>query len=144
MLLPFVVQAECRADLFAVTDEFGDVSRYELSEPYYHQKERGWFWYETLPEAPAEQESVPETKKPVEKSKTEQTQQTPSPKLLSSEWFRQHLTAYRDQAIDQPTPENVTAYLYLQRIMLPTFRTPYLVKNDLNCAKQLCSFGDKQ
>ena len=33
-------------------------------------------------------------------------------------WFRLELERFRDQAIDQPTPENVRAYLYLQKVML--------------------------
>ena len=40
------------------------------------------------------------------------------PKPLSAEWLREHIGAYRDAAIDDPTPENVALYLYLQRVAL--------------------------
>ena len=39
-------------------------------------------------------------------------------KPLSSAWFRERLDHYRDLAIDNPTPENVELYGYLQRVML--------------------------
>ena len=37
---------------------------------------------------------------------------------MTAAWFRQELERYRDAAIDQPTPDNVRAYLYLQKVML--------------------------
>jgi conjugal transfer pilus assembly protein TraF len=37
---------------------------------------------------------------------------------LSAAWFRAELERWRDRAIDRPTPANVRAYLYLQKIML--------------------------
>lgn len=116
MMLPVIVQAERRADLLAVGDDRGNFSSYEPWAPFYQQKERGWFWYERLPEQQPEPELVSEPNKPVVQPNTAPPK--PLPKLLSSEWFRQHLTEYRDQAIDQPTPENIAAYWYLQRIML--------------------------
>ena len=40
------------------------------------------------------------------------------PKPLSAAWFRANLDDYRDRALDDPSPDNVEAYLYLQRIAL--------------------------
>jgi len=40
------------------------------------------------------------------------------PKPLSAAWFRANLDDYRDRALDDPSPANVQAYLYLQRIAL--------------------------
>jgi len=40
------------------------------------------------------------------------------PKPLSAQWIREHIGAYRDAAIDDPTPQNVALYLYLQRVAL--------------------------
>lgn len=37
------------------------------------------------------------------------------PEPLSAEWLRDRLGAYRDAAIDDPTPGSVALYLYLQR-----------------------------
>jgi conjugal transfer pilus assembly protein TraF len=42
----------------------------------------------------------------------------PGPQPLSAQWFRENLESYRDAAIDDPTPENVAAYFYLQRIAM--------------------------
>jgi conjugal transfer pilus assembly protein TraF len=40
------------------------------------------------------------------------------PKPLSTAWFRANLDDYRDRALDDPSPDNIEAYLYLQRIAL--------------------------
>lgn len=40
------------------------------------------------------------------------------PAPLSAAWIRAHLDRYRDRAIDDPTPENVAAFFYLQRVVL--------------------------
>ena len=79
----------------------------------------GWFWYEALPEPP------PPAKKP-EPPKVEAAPPPapaapaapPGPAPLSTAWFRLELDRFRDRAIDEPTPENVRAYLYLQKVML--------------------------
>ena len=79
----------------------------------------GWFWYEALPEPP------PPPKKP-EPPKVEAapppmptaSAAPPGPAPLSTAWFRLELDRFRDRAIDVPTPENVRAYLYLQKVML--------------------------
>src|SRR5690606_30258083 len=39
----------------------------------------------------------------------------PAPAALSPEWMRENLPVYRDRALQDPTPENVRAYFYLQR-----------------------------
>jgi conjugal transfer pilus assembly protein TraF len=40
------------------------------------------------------------------------------PAPLSAAWFRDHLTSYRDAAIDNPTPQNVAIYFHLQKIAM--------------------------
>lgn len=101
---------------FAVSDERENVPTPLQPSAFYQQKERGWFWYEDPIEEVPEIELPPEPK-PL---KQEQMQQKNSPPLkpLSSEWFRANLTKYRDEAVDDPTPENVSKYMYLQRVML--------------------------
>ena len=84
---------------------------------YFSQKERGWFWYEPLPEPQQEEQEPPQTTpaippKPLQEGKTE------DPKPLTSAWFRKNMEAYRDKAVDNPSPENVRTYYYLQRVML--------------------------
>jgi conjugal transfer pilus assembly protein TraF len=80
---------------------------------YYQRKEQGWFWRELLP-APSEPniEALPE---PETQSPVEEAVIAPSPMAFSPEWMRENLPKYRDRALQEPTPENVRAYFYLQR-----------------------------
>jgi len=100
---------------FGVSDNRENVDKELQPSAFYQQKERGWFWYEPLVEEEPEIELPPEPKPP----KIEKAEQKSSPvKPLSSEWFRVNLTKYRDEAVDNPTPDNVSKYMYLQRVML--------------------------
>jgi conjugal transfer pilus assembly protein TraF len=89
--------------------------------PFYEDKERGWFWYEdpVFDEEPAEEEAT-SPPPPVQEKKTEPEQpaKPQGAKPLSAEWFRKNMEKYRDKAIDEPTQQNVSAYMYLQRVML--------------------------
>jgi conjugal transfer pilus assembly protein TraF len=91
---------------------------------YYQDKERGWFWYEDPTwdgEEPIEN-PTPSTHEllPLQEKRPEPQQQAKSieAKPLSAEWFRKNMEKYRDQAIDEPSPQNVSTYMYLQRVML--------------------------
>ncbi|NBS15772.1 MAG: conjugal transfer protein TraF [Gammaproteobacteria bacterium] len=92
----------------------GTYPEYAASEqPFFRDKERGWFWREEIIESPPS--------KPKKEAQTPPTspQRIPEdPKPLSVAWLRKNLEVYRDQAIDAPTPENVAAYFYLQRVMM--------------------------
>jgi len=111
---------------FDVSDGRDNIGMYKENSPFYEEKERGWFWYEKVPEPEEVQEiepeqiSIPEPtpeKKPEEvKPKAEKKQEGPKP--LSAEWFRKNMETYRDKAIDDPSQENVETYMYLQRVML--------------------------
>ena len=84
----------------------------EHATPFFLDKERGWFWHEIEPSpAPSKPkiESTAYTKDVVAKSE---------PPPLSVAWLRKNLEIYRDQAIDAPSPENIAAYFYLQRVMM--------------------------
>ncbi|MGE0147972.1 MAG: conjugal transfer protein TraF [Geminicoccaceae bacterium] len=79
----------------------------------------GWFWYEALPDP------LPPPKKPEPPKVEASPAPVPAaptapagPAPLSTAWFRLELDRFRDRAIDAPTPENVRAYLYLQKVML--------------------------
>ncbi|PPD43811.1 MAG: hypothetical protein CTY16_12820 [Methylobacter sp.] len=105
---------------FGVSDGRDAVVAHDPRSAFYQDKERGWFWYEPEPiedPEPEWPEAIPTpeaAKKPVEILQTQ-----PQPvKPLSSEWFRVNLAKYRDTAIDEPTADNVSRYLYLQRVML--------------------------
>lgn len=77
-------------------------------------KSDGWFWYNEPEEALEEPESEPP--KPLAKAPPSATSTEPQgPAPLSSAWIRENMQSYLDAAIDNPTPENVAAFLYIQR-----------------------------
>lgn len=87
-------------------------------EPFYSDKARGWFWREVYPSpllAPQTTEDTPNTSAPNAKI-PESSKSEPAP--LSTAWFRSELGAFRDRAIDDPSPENLHHYFVLQRILM--------------------------
>lgn len=85
----------------------------------------GWFWYEPIPEESEEPDPVEEPPSPPEPIETVKIPEPPAPAeppksmpappaKLSAEWIRKNMQKYRDAAWDNPTPENVAAFLYLQ------------------------------
>jgi conjugal transfer pilus assembly protein TraF len=99
---------------------------------FINEGEKGWFWYEEIPEEiePEEVEPIePEAEKAPEPRETPPPTTTtvaPAPKgpaPLSAEWFRKNLDGFRDKAIDKPNDENVKAYLYLQKVMMDKAET---------------------
>jgi conjugal transfer pilus assembly protein TraF len=108
----FAVRAEINGELPAAS--------------YFEDKQRGWFWYEVLPEPikPVKPEPKIEPPKPdpqpdmakVEKSVVVPVPDQPEP--LSSAWLKQNLEKYLNKAIDEPSQENVAAFYYLQRVMM--------------------------
>ncbi|HUL11331.1 MAG TPA: conjugal transfer protein TraF, partial [Methylococcaceae bacterium] len=84
---------------------------------FFLDKERGWFWRESQPEP---KKLTAEAERPT-RSNPPPFQVPPKPlppEPLSAAWFRKNLEHYRDRAIDDPSPENVAAYYYLQRVMM--------------------------
>ena len=108
---------------------------YGSGEPdFWHDKARGWFWYEPEPQ---EQEKKPRKSAKPEKKEPEKVEtvklepvRPPSPKPeqtkskekqnkpLSAQWLRENIQKYRDKAWNNPTPDNVTAFLAMQQYML--------------------------
>ncbi|SET25627.1 conjugal transfer protein TraF [Thorsellia anophelis] len=85
---------------------------------FYRQNSQGWFWYQSLPESleeDNEEEIILDNMNPLS---PETSANTEPKKTLTAAWFRENMQHYMDIAIDTPTPENVKAYLYLQRIMM--------------------------
>jgi conjugal transfer pilus assembly protein TraF len=89
------------------------------------QAARGWFWYDDPPPEPEVKpqpkptpKPKPPEKAPEPKQKASETAKAPEePPPLSTAWLRKKLPEYLDRAIDDPTPENVGAYLALQKVM---------------------------
>lgn len=75
-------------------------------------KERGWFWYEIEPAPPLE----PPIPEPPPAGAPAPMPEAPPP--LSVEWFKEYYPAVLNEAVDNPTPENVASYRYATRVML--------------------------
>ena len=95
-------------------------------EGYYEKKDQGWFWKVSAPEETEEAE-VPEAPAPppppppapFELQRPPPVAAEPAgPVPLSAAWLRDALPRYMDRAYDNPTPVNVAAYLYLQRLSI--------------------------
>lgn len=85
-----------------------------FEEEFFEDRERGWHWYEREPVEDERPEPPPITPSPVAPS----SPQDVGPPPMSTEWIRKMLPQLRDAAIDSPTPNNVAAYFYVQRIMM--------------------------
>lgn len=91
------------------------------SQPWFENKREGWFWYneaiiEEPVESPTEETPVDTTSAADPMLRADIVPQGPA--VFSSAWLRENLDDYLETAIDDPTPENVQAFLYLQRLSL--------------------------
>lgn len=110
---------------------------------FYGRKSEGWFWYEPEPEEaePDKPEKPkPPAPKPAAPINTPSPQAAtsagpPPPAPFSAAWFRENLQKYRDAAWDNPTVENVRAFMYMQRFAMDRSET---VSN----ATELAVIGD--
>ncbi|MCW7553728.1 conjugal transfer protein TraF [Endozoicomonas gorgoniicola] len=73
-------------------------------ERWFDRHSEGWFWYE-----PLDDESTGEDSPQPMKITPQQS--------LSAAWIRQNIGQYLDRAIDEPSKENVSNYLYLDRMV---------------------------
>lgn len=76
------------------------------------RKSEGWFWYRAEPEQ-VEPEDV--MLPPQEPARATPPPQESGPAPLSSAWIRENIQLYLDAATDNPTVENVAAFLYIQK-----------------------------
>lgn len=90
----------------------------------YHQRGgEGWFWYvepEPEPDAPDDIEEAPAplTAPAAEMAPPPGPTGPAGPAPLSVVWLQENLERFHHRAIDDPTPDNVRAYLLLQRISM--------------------------
>ena len=84
------------------------------TERWLDRQAEGWFWYSE--EHYAQETDIAQAEKPPAIVSTTPPQSVSTePVPLSAAWIRTHMQAYLDAAIDDPSPENVAAFLYLQR-----------------------------
>ncbi|CAM5558746.1 conjugal transfer protein TraF [Eoetvoesiella caeni] len=110
------------------------------AQTFYEGKADGWFWYNEEPEVIEEEPIEPPPPAPVpiiiatEPAASEPKAPTgPSP--LSSAWLQVNMPKYLQAAMDNPTMENVKAYLYLQRVAVDK-------AEQYSIASQMANIGD--
>ncbi len=115
---------------------------------WYGDHERGWFWYEPEPEP--EEDFLPELDLPPVAA-APSVEKPADPPVLSAAWIRKYLEQFQERAIDNPTPENVAAFLYIQRAMMDkSQRFAEMVQNvvrqdpflDQNTRRPIAAFGN--
>ena len=123
--------------LFLVASGASSASQLDYPErdgQFLERGEEGWFWYEPIPEEePIEEKAekkpakpavetmaLPKKPEPEPKPKPEHVQPStpPPPPAMSAEWFRKNIKKYKDRAWNNPTPENVSAFLYVQKMAM--------------------------
>ena len=100
------------------TMAFSAVQAQDGGNPF-KKTEEGWFWYQVEPEPkepPKVEEPPPQPKKPA--PAVIQIGKPKKPEALSVEWFQTEYPRLLNNAVDNPTDENVQAYRYATRVML--------------------------
>ena len=122
---------------------------------FFNDQERGWFWYEQLPEEDKEKvKEIISNKKPTVIQPDEQKAAPTTPKedeSLSTAWFKKNFQSYMNAAIDNPyDKEAMRTYLYLEKFMTDRSKAfayqreaavmaePFL---DATSSRPLASFG---
>lgn len=95
----------------------GSESTQNASPHFYSGKGEGWFWYQEPP-VEIEEEPVPPVVAESATAQPVEPQKPSGPRVFSVAWLKEKVPAARERAIDDPTPENMQAYYYLQRIVL--------------------------
>jgi conjugal transfer pilus assembly protein TraF len=84
---------------------------------FFEREAEGWFWYHDPREADGAQEpDTPPVVPPAPEAVAPEEHAQESP-AFSVAWLRK-LDELRDRAIDEPSDENVAAYMYAQRVMM--------------------------
>lgn len=78
------------------------------------RKAEGWFWYKDPKDAP--KPPVKKTPKPPAAKDAKPPAAAEEP--FSAKWLQQNMPKLLERAIDDPTKENVEAYLYAQRVAM--------------------------
>ncbi len=112
--LALVIAAACMAAGNATSADGGG---------FYGRGAEGWFWYHDPPvpmKAPKKKQP-PQPPKPPQAAREAPPQEVAKPAgppPLSAEWLKANIPKYLNQAIDDPSHENVRAYYYLQRLAM--------------------------
>lgn len=94
--------------IFSLSSQAEGTARPDLNQSYYGGKSEGWFWYQD----PVEKKQT--DKKPPEKKKDEPKKDD----SFSVSWLKKNLPVLMEKALDNPTKDNVAAYLFAQRVAM--------------------------
>lgn len=102
--------------LFATAGEPSPVA----GDAFYKGKSDGWFWYKDPPPIEEEEPTPPDTGTPIVSPGpvSAEPAKPKAPPVFSVAWLREKLPEARESAIDDPSPENMQRYYYLQRIAM--------------------------
>lgn len=135
--------------ILLITSTGGALAEAVEKQGLYERKSEGWFWYEVEPEEPEEQE-IKEEITPVPSAESKPSDEGPAP--FSTAWVRDKMVSLRETAIEDPTPENVRAYLYMQKTTLDMssrFADEYMLQValdpdlDENSRRPISQFGGR-
>lgn len=96
------------------------------AEGFYGDKDQGWFFYDDAkPSSPSPASAPPRVPAPITPPPVPApavapvvARSPPKAEPFSLEWLKDKMPILAKNAIDHPTPENVQAYMYAQRMML--------------------------
>lgn len=94
-----------------------DAASQEGGGAFLKRKGEGWFWYQDPKDAPKPPPVVPPKPKPQTPAKAEK-KVDPKDEPFSAKWLQENMPRLLEAAIDNPTKENVEAYLYAQRVAM--------------------------
>lgn len=109
----------CLLSFFTITN----VLAQDNTDPnFYNQRSKGWFWHEPEiePEKPVKEEKQPEAKQPAQPESVKSVAPQPGQQVqaLNSEWLKANMDKLTMKAVDNPTPENLAAYAYANRLLM--------------------------
>jgi conjugal transfer pilus assembly protein TraF len=96
------------------------VSQDNTDQSFYIQRGKGWFWHEPEPEPqpPAEESKQKPSSNAEQQFAGQNVQTAPVQQPLNSEWLKANIEKLTMKAVDNPTPENLAAYAYANRLLM--------------------------
>lgn len=128
-----------------------DTTSVEKRQGFYERKAEGWFWYETEPE-PVEEKAEKKQPPAPQTSESKPSEEKEGPAPFSTAWVREKMVSLKETAIEDPTPENIRAYLYMQKTtldMASRFSEEYMLQValdsnlDENTRRPISQFGGR-
>lgn len=104
--------------LFQIVGAYADEQKADESVETMQQAkpDHGWFWYDTEHEPKPEEPVKPAPEDPAKTP--EKKAEAPKKQPMSVAWLRKMIPILEERAIDNPTRENLEAYMYAKRVML--------------------------